>query len=137
MSWVNKGLKEAMLLWMNELGIKETTVATNPDEFYVKTTKHFCWQGTYKDPSFQEVRNGNDETGKPIHVNVHDEEDNHEAAIRSDRLVRLAPGGQGAAPPLADGNPFNKLIENIGPVIVELNASIVKDAYERKYRFKV
>ena len=138
MSWVNEGLNEAMLLWMNELGVRDIMVATNPEEFYVKPIKHFPWHEAYKDPSFQEVRNEtNDESDEPIDVDVHDEEDNQEAAMLTDHLVRLAPGRRGAAPPLANGDPFNALLKNIGPVIVELNASIEKEAYERKYRFKV
>ena len=138
MSWVNEGLNEAMLLWMNELGVRDIMVATNPEEFYVKPIKHFPWHEAYKDPSFQEVRNKtNDESDEPIDVDVHYEEDNQEAAMLIDHLVRLAPGRQGAAPPLANGDPFNALLENIGPLIVDLNASIKKEAYERKYRFKV
>ena len=138
MSWVNAGLNEAMLLWMNELGVRDIMVATNPEEFDVKPIKHFPWYEAYKDPSFQEVRNEtNDESDEPIDVDVDDEEDNEEAAMLIDYLVRLAPGRRGAAPPLANGDPFNALLENIGPVIVELNASIKKEAYERKYRFRV
>ena len=73
-------------------------------------------------PSFQEVRNEtNDESDEPIDVDVHDEEDNQEAAMLIDYLVRLAPGRRGAAAPLANGDSFNALHENIGPVIVELN----------------
>ena len=137
MSWVNEGLHEAMLLWMNELGVKEIMVATNPEQFYVKRIKHFPWREEYKDPSFQEVRNEtNDESNEPMDVDVHDEEYKQEAAMLIDHLVRLAPGLRGAAPPLANRDPFNALLENIGPVIVELNASTEKEAYERKYRFK-
>ena len=68
---------------------------------------------------------------------MHGEEDNQEAAMLIDHLVRLAPGRRGAAPPLVNGDTFNALPENICPVIVELNASIEKEASERKYRFKV
>ena len=72
-----------------------------------------------------------------IDVDVHDEEDNQKAAMLIDHLVRVAPGRQGAALPLADRDPFNALFEKVGPVIVELNPSIEKEAYEIKYRFKV
>ena len=80
MYWVNEGLNEAMLLWMNELGVKDIMVATNPEEFYVRPVKLFPRHEAYNHPSFQEVRNEtNDKSDEPIDVHVHDEDDNQKA----------------------------------------------------------
>ena len=91
MSWVNEGLKEAMLLWMNELGVKDIMMATNPEELYIKLIHHFPWHESDKDPSFEEVHNKNYESDEFIDVDEHDEEDNQGGAMLIDHLVRLAP----------------------------------------------
>ena len=70
-------------------------------------------------------------------MDVNDEADNQEAAMLMDHLVCLALGRQVVAPQLAPNNPFVALLQAIGPVIVELNASIEKEACERNYCFKV
>ena len=63
MFWVNEGLNETMLLWMNALVVKYIMVATSPEELYVTRITHFPCHKAYKDPSFQEMRHEtNDES---------------------------------------------------------------------------
>ena len=135
LTWVDEGLNEAMMFWMKELGVEDVVKATNPDEFYAAPVKHFPWHEAHRDPSFEEILEENENGEGPIDVDINDEEDNNEAARLIDHLVRVAPRRGNVQLPQHD--PFHQSIEEIGAVIVELNASIQKEAYERRYRFRV